>query len=139
VFEITETAVADNLEAARTFAKRLRGLGCKFALDDFGVGHGSFTYLRALPVDYLKIDIQFVRNLLRNEEDRQVVQAIVGVARQFDIETIAEGVEDEATVDELRRMGVDYAQGFWIGRPVALSELWDADTQRLGAAYAAQP
>jgi PAS domain S-box-containing protein len=139
VFEITETAVADNLDAARTFAKRLRDLGCEFALDDFGVGHGSFTYLRQLHVDYLKIDIQFVRNLLRNEADRQVVQAIVGVARQFDIETIAEGVEDEATMDELRRMGVDYAQGFWIGRPVALSEVWDADTQRVGAAYAAQP
>ena len=139
MFEITETAVADNLDAARTFAKRLRELGCAFALDDFGVGHGSFTYLRQLHVDYLKIDIQFVRNLLRNEEDRLVVQAIVGVARQFDIETIAEGVEDQATMDELRRMGVDYAQGFWIGRPVPLSELWDVHGQRQGAAYAAQP
>jgi EAL domain-containing protein (putative c-di-GMP-specific phosphodiesterase class I) len=139
VFEITETAVADNLDAARMFAERLRELGCQFALDDFGVGHGSFTYLRQLHVDYLKIDIQFVRNLLRNEDDRQVVQAIVGVARQFDIETIAEGVEDQATMDELRRMGVDYAQGFWIGRPLPLPELWDALGQRRGAEYAAQP
>ena len=139
VFEITETAVADNLDAARTFAKRLRELGCQFALDDFGVGHGSFTYLRQLHVDYLKIDIQFVRNLLRNEEDRQVVQAIIGVARQFRIETIAEGVEDQATMDELRRMGVDYAQGFWIGRPLPLAGLWDVLGQPRGGVYAAHP
>jgi EAL domain-containing protein (putative c-di-GMP-specific phosphodiesterase class I) len=120
VFEITETAVADNLDAARTFAMRLRKLGCAIALDDFGVGHGTFTYLKHLPVDYLKIDMQFVRDLLSDEADRQVVEAIVGVARQFRIETVAEGVEDEATLDELREMGVDYAQGYWIGRPQPL-------------------
>jgi PAS domain S-box-containing protein len=123
IFEITETAVAENLGPARTFAQRLRKLGCAFALDDFGVGHGTFTYLRHLPVDYLKIDIQFVRDLLSDEEDRQVVRAIVGVAKQFGIKTIAEGVEDEATLDELRRMGVDYAQGYWIGRPQPLLQL----------------
>lgn len=123
-FEITETAVADNLHAARAFATGLRVLGCKLALDDFGVGHGSFTYLRHLPVDYLKIDMQFVRNLLSSDEDRHVVEAIVGVARHFDIETIAEGVEDEATLDELRLMNVDYAQGYWIGRPQPLPDLW---------------
>ena len=78
VFEVTETAVADNLDAARTFATRLRTLGCAFALDDFGVGYAAFTYLRQLPVDYLKIDIQFVRNLLSDTENRQIVQAIVG-------------------------------------------------------------
>ena len=139
MFEITETAVADNLDAARTFATRLRKLGCAVALDDFGVGHGSFTYLRQLPVDYLKIDIQFVRNLLSDDEDRQVVEAIVGVARQFKIETIAEGVEDQATLEELRRMGVDYAQGFWIGRPLPLARLWDVLGQRHGDVYAAQP
>jgi EAL domain-containing protein (putative c-di-GMP-specific phosphodiesterase class I) len=65
--------------------------------------------------------MQFVRNLLDDDEDRQVVQAIIGVARQFKIETIAEGVEDQATLDELRRMGVDYAQGYWIGRPEPLA------------------
>ena len=126
VFENTETAVADNLDVARAFATRLRKLGCALALDDFGVGHGSFTYLRQLHVDYLKIDIQFVRNLLSDEEDRQVVEAIVGVARQFKIETIAEGVEDQATLEELRRIGVDYAQGYWIGRPIPLPQLWQS-------------
>jgi PAS domain S-box-containing protein len=124
VFEITETAVADHLDAAREFAGRLRGLGCAFALDDFGVGHGTFTYLKHLAVDYLKIDLQFVRDLLRGDADRQVVQAIIGVAHQFDIKTVAEGVEDEATLEELRRMGVDYAQGYWIGRPAPLYGLW---------------
>jgi PAS domain S-box-containing protein len=121
VFEITETAVADNLNAARTFGARMRDLGCAVALDDFGVGHGTFTYLKHLRVDYIKIDMQFVRNLLDDDEDRQVVQAIIGVARQFEIATIAEGVEDQATLEELRRLGVDYAQGYWIGRPVPLA------------------
>jgi PAS domain S-box-containing protein len=120
IFEITESAVADHIDAAREFALRLRQLGCAFALDDFGVGHGTFTYLKHLAVDYLKIDIQFVRDLLTDEADRDVIQAIIGVARQFDVKTIAEGVEDEATLTELQRMGVDYAQGYWIGRPAPL-------------------
>jgi PAS domain S-box-containing protein len=124
VFEVTETAVADNLDAARTFATRLRTLGCKFALDDFGVGYAAFTYLRQLPVNYLKIDIQFVRHLLSDNENRQIVQAIVGVARELEIETIAEGVEDQATLEELRRIGVDNVQGYWIGRPGPLPQQW---------------
>jgi PAS domain S-box-containing protein len=122
VFEITETAVADNLAAAHDFAVRMRSLGCAIALDDFGVGHGTFTYLRRLPVDYLKIDMAFVRNLLASPADRQVVEAIIGVARQFGIETIAEGVEDQATLDELSRLAVDYGQGYWIGRPAPLPD-----------------
>lgn len=125
IFEITETAVAENLDAAREFAVRLRKLGCAFALDDFGVGHGTFTYLKHLPVDYLKIDLGFVRDLLHGETNRDVVQAIIAVAKQFAIKTIAEGVEDQPTLDELSRLGVDYAQGYWIGRPVALTQLWN--------------
>jgi EAL domain-containing protein (putative c-di-GMP-specific phosphodiesterase class I) len=94
------------------------------ALDDFGVGYAAFTYLHQLPVDYLKIDVQFVRDMLNDPESRQIVHAIVGVARQLGLETIAEGVEDHATLDELRRIGVDYAQGFLIGRPSPVSQLW---------------
>jgi PAS domain S-box-containing protein len=124
IFEITETAVADHLDSAREFATRLRNLGCAFALDDFGVGHGTFTYLKHLAVDYLKIDLQFVRDLLGDDANRQVVEAIIGVANQFDIKTVAEGIEDEATLEALVRMGVDYAQGYWIGRPAPLHELW---------------
>lgn len=124
IFEITETAVADNVDAARTFALRLRALGCAFALDDFGVGHGTFTYLRHLPVDYLKIDSRFVTNLLRYEEDHQVVRAIIGVAQRFRIKTVAEGVEDHDTLRELGALGADFAQGFHIGRPMPLEQLW---------------
>jgi PAS domain S-box-containing protein len=124
IFEVTETAIADHLDAAREFAIRLRTLGCAFALDDFGIGHGTFTYLKHLAVDYLKIDIEFVRDLLTDPSDRHVVQAIIGVAKQFDIKTIAEGVEDQAILKELRFMGADYAQGYWTGRPVPLHELW---------------
>jgi PAS domain S-box-containing protein len=138
IFEITETAVADNLDAARTFAMRMRQLGCAIALDDFGVGFGTFRYLRHLPVDYLKIDMQFVRDLLTDEEDRQVVLAIVGVARQFGIATVAEGVEDEATLQELRRVGVDYAQGFYTGRPTPLPQLMTSQMQGEGGTVAIQ-
>jgi EAL domain-containing protein (putative c-di-GMP-specific phosphodiesterase class I) len=134
VFEITETAVAADLDAARRFATRMRALGCGIALDDFGVGHGSFTYLRHLPVDYLKIDIQFVRDLLDDIEDLQVVMAIISVARQFGLETIAEGVENQATLDELVRCGVDYVQGYHIGAPMALSACFAGDHTGSGAA-----
>jgi EAL domain-containing protein (putative c-di-GMP-specific phosphodiesterase class I) len=130
VFEITETAVSDNLDEARTFVTRLRKLGCAVALDDFGVGHGTFTYLRHLPVDYLKIDMQFVRDLLSDDDGRRVVQAIVGIALQYKIETIAEGVEDQATLEELHRIGVDYAQGYWIGRPSPLPANWSPPRHR---------
>jgi PAS domain S-box-containing protein len=130
IFEITETALPENLDAARAFAIRMRKLGCAIALDDFGVGHGTFTYLKRLPIDHLKIDREFVRDLLTDDEDRQVVEAIVGVAQQFEVATIAEGVEDQATLDELRQMGVDYAQGFWTGRPVALPQLWTSPMNR---------
>ncbi|MGP0051567.1 MAG: EAL domain-containing protein [Solirubrobacteraceae bacterium] len=138
IFEITETAAAGNFEAARDFAVRLRKLGCAFALDDFGVGHGAFSYLRHMPVDYLKIDMQFVRNLVSEEEDRQIVRAIVSVAKQFEIKTIAEGVEDGATLNELCALGVDYAQGYWTGRPMPLSQLWKLPEYRKGGANVAQ-
>jgi len=128
VFEITETAVVGDLASARHFAQRLRELGCLFALDDFGVGYGTFTYLKRLPVDFLKIDIEFVHDLVRDESDRQVVHAIVGVARDFGMKTIAEGVEDQATAELLGVLGVDYAQGYWYGHPEPIDELWPTIT-----------
>jgi EAL domain-containing protein (putative c-di-GMP-specific phosphodiesterase class I) len=96
------------------------GQGHFLALDDFGVGHGTFTYLKHLPVDYLKIDMQFVKDLLADPANGGVVQAIVSIAKQFEIRTIAEGVEDQATLEDLREMGVDYAQGYCIGRPAPI-------------------
>ena len=117
VFEITETAAAEHLDAARTFAAEVTALGCGLALDDFGTGFGSFTYLRDLPLRYLKIDTTFVRDAVGSDGDRQIVQSVVGVARQFGLQTIAEGVEDEATLALLKAAGADYAQGFLLGRP----------------------
>lgn len=120
VFEITETAAVTHLEAARNFAADVCALGCGLALDDFGTGFGSFTYLRTLPLSYLKIDVSFVRSLLDSNDDRRIVQSIISIAERFGLRTIAEGVEDAATVKLLRELGADYAQGFHLGRPAPL-------------------
>jgi len=109
--------VAANFSEARDFAERLSRLGCGFALDDFGTGFGSFSYLKHVPATYLKIDMEFVRDLVRDPADRRVVRAIVNIAEGFGQRTIAEGVEDAATLDLLREFGVHYAQGYFIGRP----------------------
>jgi PAS domain S-box-containing protein len=120
--EITETALVQDMNAARAFTDRLERLGCALALDDFGTGYGSFTYLRHLPVQYIKIDVDFIRELLRNPADQQVVRSIIGVARSFGIKTVAEGVEDQPTLDLLIDYGIDYAQGFHIARPAPVAE-----------------
>ena len=117
MFEITETAVMQNMDRGHAFAERLVALGCSFALDDFGTGFASFTYLKRLPVRYLKIDIEFVRDVVRSKRDMFVVRAIVALANDFGQQTIAEGVEDEATAAVLRDLGVTYAQGYLFGRP----------------------
>lgn len=123
VFEITETAAVEQLDAACDFAERMGRMGCGFALDDFGTGYGSLTYLRSLPVQLLKIDTSFVRGLAGSRDDQRMVRAIVAMARELDLRTVAEGVEDRATLRLVRRYGVDYAQGFLIGRPQPLAEL----------------
>jgi PAS domain S-box-containing protein len=120
VFEITETALMRDIDAGASFARGLAELGCRFALDDFGTGFGSFTYLKRLPVDYLKIDIEFVRDLTTNPATRHLVRAIVSLAQAFGVRTIAEGVEDEETLGLLREEHVDYAQGFYFGRPAPI-------------------
>jgi EAL domain-containing protein (putative c-di-GMP-specific phosphodiesterase class I) len=117
VFEITETAAVENLDAAREFASRLAGMGCRFALDDFGTGFGSLAYLRHLPLQFLKIDASFVSGLTHSEADQALVRSIVATAREFGLRTVAEGVEDTATLRMLRHIGVDHMQGFLIGRP----------------------
>jgi diguanylate cyclase (GGDEF)-like protein/PAS domain S-box-containing protein len=121
VFEITETALVGDRAAAEAFVGRLHQLGCRVALDDFGTGFGSFTYLKQLRVDYLKIDREFVRDIERNAASRRVVEAVVGLASGFGLKTVAEGVEDERTLALLRQLGVDYGQGFLIGRPAPLA------------------
>jgi EAL domain-containing protein (putative c-di-GMP-specific phosphodiesterase class I) len=120
VFEITETALVRDEAAARAFAERLHSLGCKLALDDFGTGYGAFTFLKQLPIDYLKIDVEFVSDLASNTASRHVVQAVVSLARAFSLQTVGEGVEDAETLTLLRELGVDYAQGYHIARPAPL-------------------
>jgi diguanylate cyclase (GGDEF)-like protein len=120
VIEVTETLAVANMAQARAFAHHVRRLGCSLALDDFGTGFGSFTYLKNIPADFLKIDMSFVRELASSEADQGVVDAIVGIAGRFGLRTIAEGVEDEATLLLLEQAGVDLAQGYHLGRPAAL-------------------
>jgi EAL domain-containing protein (putative c-di-GMP-specific phosphodiesterase class I) len=123
VFEVTETAAIANMDAALAFADRLARLGCRFALDDFGSGFASFYYLKHLPLDYVKIDGDFVRAMASSRVDEEIVTAMVGVARALGHGTIAEFVEDEPTLELLRRLGVDYAQGYHVGMPFPAAEL----------------
>lgn len=119
-FEITETAAAENMQGARQLVGELTKMGCSVALDDFGTGYGSFTYLRHLPVTQLKIDMEFIRGLDSDAADRRVVESMIDVARNFEMTTVAEGVEDERTLEVLRELGVDLVQGYLIGRPQPL-------------------
>ncbi len=121
IFEVTETAAISHMALARTFAERLKRLGCRFALDDFGAGFGGFYYLKHIPFDYLKIDREFVTDCLHNRTDQLVIEALVSLAHGLNKQTIAEGVEDHETELFLRRRGVDLAQGYHIGRPAAIS------------------
>ena len=119
-FEIAESAVIANLDHARRFVGVLHGMGCQFALDDFGSGVGSFSNLKTLPLDYLKIDGSFIRNLARDSVNQAMVTAMIKLARTLNFKVIAEHVEDSAAEEAARRMGVDYLQGFAIGRPQPL-------------------
>jgi PAS domain S-box-containing protein len=134
VVELTETALLDDEKAAALFMERIGALGCQLALDDFGTGYGGFRYLKSLPVDLLKIDIDFVRDLPTNEASQHVVKAVVNLARDFDQRTVAEGVEDEATMHLLRDFGVDYAQGYAIARPMPVHDVLGTVAPQLGPA-----
>jgi diguanylate cyclase (GGDEF)-like protein/PAS domain S-box-containing protein len=122
MFEITETAALEDLPAARDLMKKIKKLGCSFTLDDFGVGFSSFYYIRQLPIDVVKIDGSFIRNLADNPDDQILVQALCDVARGFGKKTTAEFVENGATLAILEKMQIDYAQGFLIGPPVPVHE-----------------
>ena len=115
--ELTETALIKSEQAALRFVERLTELGCDFALDDFGTGYGGFMYLKQLPIDYLKIDMEFVGDLTVNKGSQRVVRAVVDLAKGFGQQTIAEGIENAETRDALAAMGVDLGQGYLFGRP----------------------
>jgi diguanylate cyclase (GGDEF)-like protein len=116
-FEITETAAISNMEHARAFALAVTEMGCGLGLDDFGTGFSSFSYLKELPIQHLKIDIEFIRELPSSPTDQRLVQALVQFAKAFGQETVAEGIENSETLALVRAFEVDYAQGFHIGQP----------------------
>jgi diguanylate cyclase (GGDEF)-like protein/PAS domain S-box-containing protein len=119
-FEITETAAVSKLDSAMAFISALKEKGCRFVLDDFGSGLSSFAYLRDLPVDFLKIDGEFVRGMVDDRVKRALVESINQIGHVMGIHTIAECVENRQTMEVLKEIGVDYAQGFWITRPQPL-------------------
>jgi diguanylate cyclase (GGDEF)-like protein/PAS domain S-box-containing protein len=120
-FEITETAAISQITRAQKFIAAMNKLGVKFALDDFGSGVSSFAYLKSLPVDYLKIDGSLVKNIINEECDRAIVNSINEVAHLMGIKTIAEFVENPQTLKHLNKIKIDYAQGYMMGRPIAIS------------------
>ena len=119
VFEVTENAAISDMTAAVRLLTTLRSYGCRTALDDFGAGMSSFAYLQELPVDYVKIDGRFVKNLAANPVDQAMVRAMNDIAHALGKQTVAEFVEDEASLKLLAEFGVDYAQGYYLGRPDA--------------------
>ncbi|NOY66781.1 MAG: EAL domain-containing protein [Gammaproteobacteria bacterium] len=121
-FEITETVAITNLQETVGFIKEIRAIGCKIALDDFGAGLSSFSYLKAIPADYLKIDGNFVRDITHDKMDRAIVESINQIAKVAGLQTIAEFVEDEAILEVIKDIGVDFAQGYGIQVPVPIEE-----------------
>lgn len=117
IFEVTETSAVSNLQQAKKLMESIKVLGCRFSLDDFGVGFSSFNYMRELPVDIIKIDGIFIKDLDKNADDQLFVKALVDVAKGLGKKTIAEYVETKEILVLLQKYGVDYAQGFYIGRP----------------------
>ena len=129
-FEVTETAAIANLRAAIQFITRLRELGCKFALDDFGSGLSSFGYLKNLPVDFLKIDGMFVKDIAVDPIDYGMVKSINDIGHVMGMKTIAEFVESHQIKDILVKLGIDYIQGYCIGRPQPLDQIVELVTRR---------
>jgi EAL domain-containing protein (putative c-di-GMP-specific phosphodiesterase class I) len=122
IFEVTESAAIAQFGRAVEFVERLTVLGCRFALDDFAPGFGSFYYLKHLEFDFLKIDGEFVEHCARNETDRILISAVVQIARSMGKRTIAESVTSNETAEVLARLGVDYGQGFQFGKPASLDQ-----------------
>ena len=116
-FEITETALFHNLDQVQHFVQQIKGMGCRLALDDFGVGFSSFYYIKQLDIDYLKIDGSFIQNVLSSANDQVFVRAMVEISRVFDMQVIAEWVESAEVAELLKGFGVDYGQGYHFGKP----------------------
>jgi len=122
-FEITETSVVENIEKSVDFINSIKQLGVKFSLDDFGTGLSSFSYLKRFPVDYLKIDGEFIRDIIENETSFVFVRSMTEVGHSLDMKVIAEFVESDTMYDRLREANIDYIQGYHVGKPVAIETL----------------
>jgi len=120
--EITETALIDDFEKARAIIEELAELGCSIAMDDFGTGFSSLSWLRSFPFDTLKIDVSFTRSMLHEKESRKIVTALIGLGQSLDLSVVAEGIETEEQADLLRRMGCQYGQGYLFGRPTTAQD-----------------
>ena len=123
IFEMTETAAVADLMAARRLMEAISDMGCRFALDDFGSGFSSFYYLKNLPFEFIKIDGSFISKLGERTDDQVLVKAMGEIARAFGKKTIAEHVEDEKTLALLAEYGIDYAQGYHVGRPAPITTI----------------
>jgi EAL domain-containing protein (putative c-di-GMP-specific phosphodiesterase class I) len=121
-FEITETTAISSLHTAAELMHEFKGMGCQFALDDFGTGMSSFAYLKYLPVDYLKIAGMFVKDMNTDAMDCAIVEAINRISHILGVQTVAEAVEDEATLQRVGALGIDFAQGYYVARPEAMNE-----------------
>jgi diguanylate cyclase (GGDEF)-like protein/PAS domain S-box-containing protein len=126
-FEITETAVVDNVERSVEFINSIKELGVRFSLDDFGTGLSSFSYLKQFPVDYLKIDGEFVRDIIEDDKSFVFVRSMTEVGHCLDMKVIAEFVESDTMFDKLREANVDYAQGYTVGKPAPIDTLVEHD------------
>jgi EAL domain-containing protein (putative c-di-GMP-specific phosphodiesterase class I) len=123
IFEITETVAADNFQFIQTFIKQIKSFKCKFSLDDFGSGYSSFSYLKRLEVDYLKIDGIFVKDIVNNSTDAAIVSSMNEIAHFLNLKTTAEYVENDEVFTLLKNIGVDYVQGWGIEKPRLLTDL----------------
>jgi EAL domain-containing protein (putative c-di-GMP-specific phosphodiesterase class I) len=122
-FEISETLVIANLSDAIRFTNRVKKFGCSFCLDDFGSGLSSFSYLKSLPVDYLKIGGSFVKDMENDPVQEAIVQSVNHIGRMMGRQTIAECVENRDTLERIKEIGVDYAQGYALGKPRLLHRI----------------
>ena len=123
VIEITESVLVQNFESSIKLLSALRSKGIRISIDDFGTGYSSLSYFKRLPADELKIDRSFIENVVNDKQDRKLVESIAGLAHGFNLKVVAEGIEDQATLDVLQELGCDIAQGFFISKPLHAKEL----------------
>ena len=128
IFELTESASMANIAATQRMIEQLRQVGCRFALDDFGTGFSTFSYLKQFPVESIKVDGSFIAQLDKNKEDQAVVRAITEVAQALGKQTVAEYVENEAVLALVKELGIDFAQGYFIGPPSPVEEILQASS-----------